>query len=169
MSTPFLGEIRMFAGNYAPAGWQLCDGRLLPIVENEALFAIIGTYYGGDGEFTFALPDLRGRVPVHTGNGSVIVHAEMGGEERVTLTTNQLPVHTHALIADPQPAESGSPEGRALSETDTDIYRASGAPTTALAPNTVLPVGGSQPHENMQPFLAINFIIALTGIFPNPI
>ncbi|MGA9525316.1 MAG: tail fiber protein [Myxococcaceae bacterium] len=168
MSTPFVGEIRMFAGNFPPAGWAFCDGQFLPISENETLFFLIGTTYGGDGQSTFALPDLRGRVPVHQGplpGGSNYVIGMTGGQEAVTLTTQQIPAHGHALLADAQPAESAVPAGRVPAETDEDVY-ATTAPTAALAPTAIAPTGGSQPHSNVQPYLCIHFIISLFGIFP---
>ncbi len=169
MSNPFIGEIRMFAGNFPPAGWAFCDGQLLPISENETLFTLIGTIYGGDGQSTFALPDLRGRVPMHQGSlgGNSYVLGEMGGVERVTLTVNQTPQHTHAQLADAQPAESALPQGRVPAETDEDVYGA-GAAGSSLHPNALAPVGGSQPHENLQPFLCVHFIISLFGVYPPP-
>jgi microcystin-dependent protein len=165
MAQPYVGEVRLFAGNFAPAGWMFCEGQLLPISENETLFQLIGTTYGGDGESTFALPDLRGRVPLHQGNGFIL--AESGGAEEVTLTVNQIPSHTHPLLADAQPAESSSPRGGVLSEADEDVYGPD-APYVALDPRTVGPVGGSQPHTNFQPYLCINYIISLFGLFPSP-
>ena len=166
MAQPYVGEIRMFGGNFAPAGWMFCEGQLLPISENETLFQLIGTTYGGDGQENFSLPDLRGRVPIHQGNGFIL--AETGGVEEVTLTTQQIPVHSHAVIADnvvgvtPNPATNllaGSPN---LSLYIQDIAN------TPLNPATIGPVGGSQPHTNFQPYLCIDFIISLFGIFPSP-
>src|SRR5512147_1627273 len=145
MAQPYVGEIRMFAGNFAPAGWMFCEGQLLPISEYETLFNLIGTTYGGDGQETFGLPDLRGRIPIHQGNGFTL--AETGGVETVTLTVSQIPSHTHPLLADVQPAESGAAAGRVLAQADVDLY----APTTAdaaMASQAVSPVGGSQPHNN---------------------
>ena len=165
MAQPYVGEIRLFAGNFAPAGWMFCEGQLLPIPENETLFQLIGTTYGGDGESTFALPDMRGRIPIHQGNGFIL--AEMGGAEDITLTVNHIPAHTHALVADTQPSESSDPKGRVLSETDEDVYGDQGI-NAALHPASVSPVGGSQPHTNFQPYLCINYIISLFGIFPSP-
>jgi microcystin-dependent protein len=170
MSTPYVGEIRMFAGNFPPLGWAFCDGQTLAISEYFTLFNLIGTLYGGDGESTFNLPDLRGRVPVHQGAGPGLSSYSLGsmeGSERVTLTVVQVPQHTHALLADVQPAESALPQGRVLAEADADVYGA-GAPSTALHASAVTPAGGAQPHENMQPYLCIHFIIALDGIFPSP-
>ncbi len=165
MAQPYVGEIRLFAGNFPPAGWMFCDGQLLPISENETLFQLIGTTYGGDGESTFGLPDMRGRIPIHQGNGFIL--AETGGAEEITLTVNQIPTHTHALLADTQPAESSIPAGRVLAETDEDVYGDQGG-TVALHPGSVSPVGGSQPHTNFQPYLCVNYIISLFGIFPSP-
>jgi len=165
MAQPYVGEIRLFAGNFAPAGWMFCEGQLLPIAENETLFQLIGTTYGGDGESTFALPDMRGRIPIHQGNGFIL--AEMGGAEDITLTVNHIPAHTHALVADTQPSESSDPKGRVLSETDEDVYGdADGA--VALHPASVSPVGGSQPHTNFQPYLCVSYIISLFGLYPSP-
>jgi microcystin-dependent protein len=168
MAQPYVGEIRMFAGNFAPAGWMFCEGQALPISENETLFQLIGTTYGGDGQSTFRLPDLRGRVPVHQGNNYVL--AEMAGVEQVTLTTQQIPVHTHALLGSTTLATDGAPGGRVVAEPGTaGAFRyLEDDPTVALAPTSITPIGGSQPHENRQPFLCINFIISLFGIFPSP-
>lgn len=165
MAQPYVGEIRMFAGNFAPAGWQLCEGQLLPISENETLFQLIGTTYGGDGQSTFALPDLRGRVPIHFGNGFTI--AETGGVETITLTVNQVPAHSHALLATGSPATTGSPAGAVPAEATKRFYTAlPGSPAT-LASGAIGSTGGSQPHDNTQPFLCVNFIISLFGIFPS--
>jgi microcystin-dependent protein len=154
MAQPYVGEIRMFAGNFAPAGWMFCEGQLLPISENETLFQLIGTTYGGDGESTFGLPDLRGRIPIHQGNGFIL--AEEGGVEEVTLTVSQMPAHTHPMSAD---NVAGSPNVNLWIQ---DIAN------TPLSPQAVSPVGGSQPHTNFQPYLCIDFIISLFGIFPSP-
>ena len=168
MAQPYIGEIRMFAGNFAPSGWMFCDGALLAIAENDVLFNLIGTTYGGDGQTTFALPDLRGRIPLHQGNGVIL--AETGGAEEVTLTVNQIPAHTHPLLASADLASSPDPAGNVLTQSRTagvDLYLED-TPNTTLAANSVGPVGGSQPHTNLQPFLCINFIISLFGIYPNP-
>lgn len=167
MAQPYVGEIRMFAGNFAPAGWMFCEGQLLPISEYETLFVLIGTTYGGDGESTFALPDMRGRVPIHNGNGYII--AETGGAEEVTLNTSQIPAHKHALVATNDLANSASPAGEQLSATATGnkIY-SSGTPTVTLNASTIGLVGGSQPHTNFQPYLCVDFIISLFGIYPQP-
>ncbi len=168
MAQPYIGEIRMFGGNFAPAGWMFCEGQLLPITENETLFQLIGTTYGGDGQSTFALPDLRGRVPIHMGNGFIL--AQTGGVEDVTLTQQQIPVHTHALLASQNPASAslpGSSVAPAVTAAATITPYGTDAPLTTLAPNAISPVGGSQPHTNFQPYLCVDFIISLFGIFPS--
>jgi microcystin-dependent protein len=165
MSNPFVGEIRMFGGNFAPAGWAFCDGQVLPISENETLFQLIGTTYGGDGESTFALPDLQSRTPRHIGPASVLGATD--GTESVTLTTQQIPVHNHPFLAAGATASDVSPQNALGAEPASKrIYRAPAVPG-AMA-GFAAPAGGSQPHENMQPFLCINFIISLFGIFPSP-
>ena len=164
---PYVGEIRMFAGNFAPAGWMFCEGQLLPISEYETLFNLIGTTYGGDGQSTFALPDLRGRLPLHMGNGFVL--AETGGAETVTLTTNQTPAHSHPLLASGALASSPDPVGAVTAQSRTagvDLYLEDN-PTVNMAPTAIGPVGGSQPHTNFQPYLCIDFIISLFGTFPS--
>jgi microcystin-dependent protein len=166
MADPYVGEIRLFAGNFAPAGWAFCDGSLLPISENEVLFQLIGTTYGGDGESTFALPDLRGRIPLHQGNGHVM--GEAAGVETVTLTVNQMPIHAHPLAAASGLASDANPAGRLLAETRASDLYLDDTPAVALAPTASPPVGGSQPHGNLMPYLCINFIISLFGIFPSP-
>jgi microcystin-dependent protein len=166
MAQPYVGEIRMFAGNFAPAGWMFCEGQLLPISENETLFNLIGTTYGGDGQSNFGLPDLRGRITVHQGNGFTLSQA--GGVESVTLTTQQIPVHAHAFLTTTSAGTDVSPENNLLAtSTATKIYRESNA-NQAMSPQMVTPVGGSQPHTNLQPYLCINYIISLFGIFPSP-
>src|SRR5437868_3196235 len=166
MAQPYVGEIRMFAGNFAPAGWMFCEGQLLPISENETLFQLIGTTYGGDGQSTFALPDLRGRIPIHMGNGFTL--AETGGVETVTLTSAQLPTHTHELLATSSLASASGPADNVLAESTTLTAFNSSAPTVAMASGTGGSVGGSQPHDNFQPYLCLDFIISLFGIFPSP-
>ena len=165
MSNPYVGEIRMFGGNFAPAGWMFCEGQLLPISENETLFNLIGTTYGGDGQETFALPDLRGRLPIHQGNSFVL--AQSGGVESVTLTTQQMPIHTHPLAASTKTGTDKSPLGRVTDQTSggVQIYIEE-SPDQAMAANAIGPQGGSQPHDNFQPYLCIDFIISLFGIFP---
>jgi microcystin-dependent protein len=167
MSNPFIGEIRMFGGSFAPAGWAFCDGQLLPISENDALFQLIGTTYGGDGESTFALPDLRGRIPLHFGNGFIL--AETGGVETVTLTVQQIPAHTHPMLSAQTAATTSDPNNAllAIAPLATTLPYGTDAPLTPLAPNAVSPVGGSQPHNNFQPYLCVDFIISLFGIFPS--
>lgn len=168
MSQPYIGEIRMFPGNFAPAGWALCDGGLLPIAGYEALFTLIGTTYGGDGQATFALPDLRGRLPMHMSSSFPI--GLMSGAETVTLTSGQMPVHTHLPQAASGPGSNVSPQGGVWSASaagDRALY-SSAVPNVAMLPSAVGISGSSQPHENMPPFLAVNFIIALYGIFPSP-
>jgi microcystin-dependent protein len=166
MSNPFFGEIRMFAGNFAPAGWMFCNGQLLPISENETLFQLIGTTYGGDGESTFALPDLRGRIPLHQGNGFIL--AETGGAEAITLTTQQIPVHTHAAIGAAVTGDQTSANGALPANSVTITPYLNTPPDAAFNPGAIGPVGGSQPHTNLQPHLCIDFIISLFGIFPSP-
>lgn len=167
MAQPYVGEIRMFAGNFAPAGWMFCEGQLLPISENETLFQLIGTTYGGDGESTFALPDLRGRIPIHQGNGFIL--AETGGVEEVTLTVNQIPAHSHPLLASETAATATSPQNNLPAEATSRIFRAPSATLSPMAPAAIGSVGGSQPHTNFQPYLCIDFIISLFGIFPSPV
>lgn len=182
---PYIGEIRLFAGNFAPAGWAFCEGQLLPIAENEALFMLIGTTYGGDGENTFGLPDLRGRVPIHMGTGTDGINyqiGQMGGVEEVTLTVQQIPNHAHKLKG-PGMFALGSGAGNSPSPTSRypamipgeNLYSTSirdgvymHDPTVANPSSLLSAAGGSQPHNNMQPFLAVNFIISLFGIFPSP-
>ena len=166
MAQPYVGEIRMFAGNFAPAGWMFCEGQLLPISENETLFNLIGTTYGGDGESTFALPDLRGRLPLHQGNGFIL--AETGGAEEITLTVQQIPAHTHPMLASADPATVPNPQNNVAAATATATPYFNIAPATPLSPQSIGAVGGSQPHTNFQPYLCINFIISLFGIFPSP-
>lgn len=171
MAQPYVGEIRLFAGNFAPSGWLFCNGSLLPISENETLFQLIGTTYGGDGQETFALPDLRGRVPIHQGSGpsgTTYPLAQAAGVEEVTLTVNQIPVHSHALLASSAIAAESGPAGNLVAQSAAaDLYLA-GTPAVNLAPNVVGPTGGSQPHTNFQPYACLNFIISLFGIFPSP-
>lgn len=165
MAQPYVGEIRMFAGNFAPAGWMFCEGQLLPISENETLFNLIGTTYGGDGQSTFALPDLRGRVPIHFGNG--FIQAETGGAEEITLTVNQIAAHSHPYLAVAGVPGATSPSNALLGQPTASIYN-TGTNPVAQAGNVVGATGGSQPHTNFQPYLCVNFIISLFGIFPSP-
>ena len=166
MAQPYVGEIRMFAGNFAPAGWMFCEGQLLPISEYETLFNLIGTTYGGDGQSTFALPDLRGRVPIHFGNGFTL--AETGGVETVTLTVSQIPAHSHPLLGTTVNGTSPNPGGNLLAQTAATIQPYTVEPATnSMNPASIGSVGGSQPHDNLQPFLCVDFIISLFGIFPS--
>lgn len=167
MAQPYVGEIRMFGGNFAPAGWLFCEGQLLPISENETLFQLIGTTFGGDGESTFALPDLRGRLPMHQGNGFIL--AETGGVEQITLSTSQIPNHTHIPQANSGIATSTDPANNFWAAQPALLHYASaGTANINLAGNTLASAGGNQPHENRQPYLCISFIISLFGIFPTP-
>jgi microcystin-dependent protein len=164
MAQPYVGEIRMFAGNFAPAGWMFCEGQLLPISENETLFNLIGTTYGGDGQSTFALPDLRGRIPIHQGNGFIL--AETGGAEEITLTVNQIAAHSHPLLATAAAANSTNPTSNVVAKPSKNMYR-DGPGSNPMNPSSVGPTGGSQPHTNFQPYLCVDFIISLFGIFPS--
>lgn len=156
----------MFAGNFAPAGWMFCDGQLLPISENETLFQLIGTTYGGDGQETFALPNLQSRIPIHQGNGVIL--AETLGTETVTLTVQQIPIHTHALIAAKSNGTATNPGGNVLAGSVSSVQPyVEDQASLNLNNQNVTPVGGSQPHENLQPYLCINYIISLFGIFPH--
>jgi microcystin-dependent protein len=167
---PYVGEIRMFAGNFAPNGWMFCEGQTLPISENEVLFQLIGTTYGGDGEETFNLPNLASRVPVHMGtgpDGTTYQIGEMAGTEEVTLTTGQIPNHTHPMFGSLDPAGQQSPASNVTAKsTQVDLY-INAVPQANLNTQAISTVGGSQPHENCQPFLCINYIISLFGVFPS--
>jgi microcystin-dependent protein len=162
---PYVGEIRIFAGNFPPVGWLFCEGQQMSIAENDILFTVIGTQYGGDGESTFSLPDLRGRIPMHQGNGHLI--GESAGVTDVTLTTQQLPTHTHAVIASLDNGSAASPANAILAGSTTVTPYASETPAAALAATSVSAIGGSQPHTNLQPYLCVNFIISLYGEFPH--
>ncbi len=166
MAQPYVGEIRMFAGNFAPAGWMFCEGQLLPISENETLFQLIGTTYGGDGQSTFALPDLRGRIPIHQGNGFIL--AETGGAEEITLTPNQIPAHNHVLLASSALATTNSPVGAVYAESGTLNMYIEDVANANFGSSAIGAVGGTQPHTNFQPYLCVDFIISLFGIFPSP-
>ncbi len=166
MAQPYVGEIRMFAGNFAPAGWMFCEGQLLPISENETLFQLIGTTYGGDGQSTFALPDLRGRIPIHQGNGTIL--AETGGAEEITLTVNQIPAHSHARTREWLRRHAKCTGDQRLGSSGDRRRLCDGGPVCAVESSSIAPVGGSQPHSNFQPYLCLNFIISLFGIFPSP-
>lgn len=162
MAQPFIGEIRMFGGNFAPQGWALCNGQLIAISQNEALFTLLGTTYGGDGVNTFALPDLRGRLPIHTGNG--FVQGQSAGEENHTLTTNEIPTHSHAVLATSQ-ATTNVAAGGIYGGGGLSAYKAAGGGTMNAA--VVKPNPGGQPHDNLMPFGVVSFIISLFGIFPS--
>ncbi len=164
MAQPYVGEIRMFAGNFAPAGWMFCEGQLLPIAENETLFNLIGTTYGGDGQSTFGMPDLRGRVPIHQGNSFTL--AQNGGVESVTLTQNQLPVHTHIPNAS-NTGGSDNPSGNYWANSTTGKPYATPGAAVAMNAGTIQATGGNQPHDNFQPYLCVDFIISLYGIYPS--
>ena len=174
MANPFVGEIRLFAGSFAPAGWAFCNGQLLPIAENDTLFTLIGTTYGGDGQETFALPDLQSRVPLHMGTdnfGNTYPLGQSGGVEAVTLTAQQIPVHSHPLIASADLASSPDPVGKVLAQSrvaGVDLYIEEGPTVSMAIPATIAPTGGSQPHSNIQSYLTISFIICLVGLFPPP-
>lgn len=166
MAQPYVGEIRMFAGNFAPAGWMFCEGQLLPISEYETLFNLIGTTYGGDGQSTFALPDLRGRLPLHQGNGFIL--AETGGAEEITLTVSQIPAHSHPFLAASAGGNASSPAGNVPASSFNVTPYINDVPNGNMNPAAISSVGGSQPHTNFQPYLCVDFIISLFGLFPSP-
>lgn len=165
MSSPFIGEIRMFAGNFAPVGWSFCNGAIIPISQNDALFNLIGTTYGGDGQTTFALPDLQSRVPVHVGPGFAL--AQSGGAEQVTLTTSQIPVHSHVAQANSNDGTQTSPKSNVWASSPLGQFDNTNPPDSSMDPAALGLTGGSQPHDNMIPFLVINFILSLFGVFPS--
>jgi microcystin-dependent protein len=162
VSEPFMSEIRIMSFDFAPKGWAQCNGQLLPINQNQALFSLLGTTYGGNGQTTFALPNLRGQVPIHVGNGHTL--GQTAGSESVTVSTNQMPAHAHVMSASNSTGDTNIDAANVLAASPSQLYDA-GNPTT-LHPSSVTNVGGSQPHENRQPFLVLNFCIALQGIFP---
>ncbi len=172
---PFIGEIRMFGGNFAPRGWAFCNGQLLAIAQSSALFSLLGTTYGGDGQTTFALPDLRGRAPIHVGQGPGLTPrtlGEMSGSETVTLTASEMPAHNHAMVASKNVIDVGDPTGAFLGmeysgRDPITKYEGEAANLTTMNPQCISPSGSSQPHSNMQPYLAVSFIIALEGIYPS--
>lgn len=170
MAQPYIGEIRMFGGNFAPSGWEFCDGQLVPISENDALFTLIGTTYGGDGEETFALPNLQARVPIHQGQGAGLsnrIIGESAGVPEVTLTTQQLASHTHPLMATQNLGNSSNAANRVLATgTNVTMFRVI-APNVPFAASVLGPVGGSQPHDNLMPYAVVSFIISMFGIFPS--
>jgi microcystin-dependent protein len=160
----------MFAGNFAPRGWAYCDGQLLAVAQNDALFSLLGTVYGGDGRTTFGLPDMRGRIPIHAGSGPGLSARKLGakgGEEKVTATANQLPAHSHPFQGTEQLGNTPNPSGNALAKSTTADTYINEAPSAAMAANAVTAAGGSRSHTNTQPYLAIHFIIALFGIYPS--
>lgn len=169
MSEPYVGEIRIFAGNFAPRGWAFCDGQLLAVSQNDALFSLFGTIYGGDGRTTFALPDMRGRIPVHAGSGPGLTPRTIGnrgGVESVTLTEQQMPTHTHPM-ASTNTATLGSPGGNVLGETgSTNIYN-DAVTDTSMDPDATHDAGSSQAHNNVMPFQCVHYIVALVGIYPS--
>jgi microcystin-dependent protein len=172
MSEPFVGEIKMFAGGFAPRSYAFCDGQLLQVSQNDALFSLLGTIYGGDGRTTFALPDMRGRVPVHQGSGPGLSQRQLGsraGEERHTLTANEVPAHTHTQRANPGDGNAMSPAGGvpAKSKAGLSAYTQSPSSAVTMHPNALLAAGGGQAHENMMPFQGVYYIIALFGIYPS--
>jgi microcystin-dependent protein len=167
---PYVGEIRMFAGNFPPNGWMFCEGQTLPISENDVLFQLIGTTYGGDGQSTFNLPNLASRVPIHMGtspSGTTYQIGEMAGTEQETLTTQQIPSHTHPFTVSTGAGTQNAPANAVVASSPSVTLFIGDAPDANLSPNAVTPAGGSQPHENTQPFLCINFIISLFGVFPS--
>jgi microcystin-dependent protein len=170
MSEPFVGEIRMFAGNFAPRGWAFCDGQLLAVSQNDALFSLLGTIYGGDGRTTFGLPDMRGRLPIHAGHGPGLSERRLGakgGAEKVTLTVNQLPSHTHPLHASTTPATESDPQDRVTGASGlTELYVAE-PPFSPMLSTAITHTGGSRSHTNLMPYLCVHFIIALFGIYPS--
>lgn len=164
MGTPYLGEIKIVSFNFAPKGWAFCRGQLLPINQNQALFSLLGTTYGGNGQTNFALPNLQGRVPIHWGSGFTL--GQVGGQEYHNLTSSEMPAHNHVLSGTTINGNTTEPVGAILARAPNNLY---GTPTnlTTMHPQSVTNVGGSQPHNNMQPYLVLNFIIALVGIFPS--
>jgi microcystin-dependent protein len=168
MSQPFVGEIRLFGGNFAPSGWMFCNGQLLSIAQYEVLFVLIGTTYGGDGVQTFALPNLQSRLPIHmgTGGGGTYVQGQTGGVENVVLNASQIPSHTHTVTASSDSSNSSSPSGNYLAA-GPDIYEQNKAGDALMAATSISNAGGNQPHDNLQPFLCVSYIISLFGIFPS--
>lgn len=169
MANPFVAEIRIFAGNFAPVGWALCNGQLLPISQNTALFSLLGTTYGGNGTSTFGLPNLQGRVPIHPGQGpglSLYDLGESGGTETITLLASEMPAHNHTLESADTPGPLSGPAGNVLARSAAGSALYAGTPNTPMNPAALDPAGGGQPHNNMQPYLTLTYIIALQGVFP---
>ena len=166
MGQPFLGEIKIMSFGYAPRNWAMCNGQFLPINQNQALFSLLGTMYGGNGQTTFALPDLRGQTPIHVG-GSFNVQGQKGGQQNHTITISEMPMHTHVANANNVVPAAGAPSGRMLSQSSGSNLFGTASNLQAMAPNSISNVGGSQAHLNMQPFLTLTFCIALIGIFPS--
>lgn len=170
MSEPFVGEIRMFGGNFAPRGWAFCDGQLLATSQNDALFSLLGITYGGDGRTTFGLPDMRGRIPLHQGSGTGLTPRRLGsksGSENVTLTANQLASHNHDLNANTAAATGSAPQGKVTAESSAPKIYAGQNQNQTLSQEALASAGGSQPHTNLMPTLCVNFIVALFGIYPS--
>ncbi|MEO6685718.1 MAG: tail fiber protein [Dyadobacter sp.] len=166
MAQPYVGEIRMFGGYYAPTGWSFCDGQLLSISDNETLYQLIGTTYGGDGQSTFCLPDMRGRLPLHQGNGFVL--SQMAGTEQVTLASGQIPAHSHPMMASTNGANSAQPQNSVIGNSSSIKMFMGDQPSGAImSPFSIRPTGGSKSHNNLQPYLCVNFIISHFGIFPS--
>jgi microcystin-dependent protein len=172
MSQPFIGEIRMFGGNFAPAGWAMCQGQLMPISQNDALFVLVGTTYGGDGQETFGIPDLQGRMPIHAGQGPGISQSyqigEKAGVESVTISAQSTPIHNHAFLCSGEMAQDAQPQNGYFAQLNTGtLYIAPADPLSNMNAGMLNPIGGNQPHENMMPYLAVTFILSLFGIFPH--
>lgn len=171
MAEPYVGEVRMFAGSFAPQGWMFCNGQSLAIAENETLFQLLGTTYGGDGEETFNLPNLQSRVPLHMGtgpDGTTYPLAQMAGTEKETLTVQQIPIHSHQLVASAANGSQTNPGGSVPAASPGSVFPyIEDPPGVSMSPQAIAPVGGSQPHENVQPFMCINYIISMFGIFPS--
>jgi microcystin-dependent protein len=171
MSQPYVGEIRIFAGTFAPVGWEFCAGQLLAISEYSTVFQLIGTTYGGDGQTTFGLPDLRGRVPIHTGTGvglATRIIGQSGGQETVAVSNAQLPAHSHTLLVSEEVGKQAAPQGNLLAQLPAATSKLYHTPTSPVStsPSSVAETGESQPHDNLQPYLCLNYIISLFGVFP---